>query len=164
MTSKTNVILEHHDADHTTGPPSSSNEWFNLKVEEVEVSVGNSLIVRAILSASGDLAGADPVLNSEKYQVMGISLLDVDSGDYPDSLVPSGIPSSDHNQRMEAALRSAAKEWGPSLPNKIDTLYWNDQSIPIVITSYSARESGTDPRPGTFTADLELTHIDAYVG
>lgn len=154
MTATTNVQLVRNDGSAS----------FNLKCESVEVNVGNNLVARAILSAAGDIAGADPVLNTETYQLTGVTLADVDDADFPTSLADSAIPDSDNNQQMESALRSATKEWGPDGSNGFDQLKWNDQSIGIVITSYSATESATQPKPGVFTVNMELTHISIYVG
>lgn len=174
MTQKTQVRLVRNDADDSNASK-EDNAWFNLKCESVEVNVGNSLVARAILSAAGDLAGADPVLNTETYQLTGITLADVDAEDYPDddsssftttdsTGVDQNIPSTDHEQRMESALRHAAKEWGPDGSNGLDQLVWNDQSIGVVITSYSAVESAEQPKPGIYTINMELTHVDVYVG
>lgn len=174
MTDLTNVRLVRNDANDSN-PPTSDNQWFNLKCEAVEPNVGNNMVARAILSAAGELAGADPVLNTETYQLSGIRLAGIDEGDYPndntswfESTDSQGntltIPQDDHEQRMEAALRSAAKEWGPDASGGFDQLVWNDQSINVVITSYSATESATQPAPGQYTLNLELTSIDVYVG
>jgi len=174
MTETTNVHLVRNDAD-TSSPPSASNQWFNLKCESVEPNVGNNMVARAILSAVGDLAGADPVLNTETYQLTGIRLADIDASDYPDDKTSwyetndstgttQTIPSTDHNQRMEAALRHATKEWGPDGNQAFDQLVWNDQSIDVVITSYSGTENATQPVPGQYTLNMELTHVDVYVG
>lgn len=174
MTEKTNVRLVRNDANDSNAP-TDANQWFNLKCENVEVNVGNNLVSRAILSAAGDLAGADPVLNTETYQLSGITLGDVDAADYPDDNTDAfettdsqgntvTIPASNHEQRMESALRHASKEWGPDASNGFDQLVWNDQSIDVVITSYSATESATQPIPGIYTINMELTHVDVYVG
>lgn len=174
MTEKTNVRLVRNDANDSNAP-TDANQWFNLKCENVEVNVGNNLVSRAILSAAGDLAGADPVLNTETYQLSGITLGDVDADDYPDDNTDAfettdsqgntvTIPESNHEQRMESALRHASKEWGPDSSNGFDQLVWNDQSIDVVITSYSATESATQPIPGIYTINMELTHVDVYVG
>lgn len=174
MTDKTNVRLVRNDANDSNAS-SDSNQWFNLKCENVEVNVGNNLVARAILSAAGDLAGADPVLNTETYQLSGITLGDIDASDYPDDNTDAfettdsqgntvTIPASNHEQRMESALRHASKEWGPDASNGFDQLVWNDQSIDVVITSYSATESATQPIPGIYTINMELTHVDVYVG
>lgn len=174
MTQKTEVRLVRNDANDGNSP-TASNQWFNLKCESVETNVGNNLVARAILSAAGDLAGADPVLNTETYQLTGVTLADVDTDDYPDDKTSwyettdsqgntLTIPSSDHEQRMEAALRHAAKEWGPDASNGFDQLVWNDQSIDVVITSFSATESATQPKTGIYTVNMELTHVDVYVG
>jgi len=163
MTVTTNVRLVKNDG----------SEEFNLKCEAIEVNVGNNVVARAILSAAGDLAGADPVLNTETYQLTGLRIADVDSSDYPSGRVPETtdedgntvtIPTSDDDQRMEAALRSAAKEWGPDATNGFDQLKWNDQSIDIIITSYGATESATQPTVGQYIVNMELTHVDVYVG
>lgn len=163
MTTTTEVQLTKNDG----------SEEFNLKCESVEVNVGNNLVARAILSAAGDLAGADPVLNTETYQLTNIHIRDVDDSDFPESRVPtttdeSGntvtIPDSENNEQMEAALRAASKEWGPDTSDGFDQLKWNNQSIDIVITSYSAVESATQPAPGQYTVNMEVTHVDVYVG
>lgn len=174
MTATTNVQLVRNNAN-TSNPSKTGNHWFNLKVGSVEPNVGNSLVARAILSAAGDLAGADPVFNTETYQLADVRIQDVDAADYPDDETSwfettdsTGstvtIPSSDHNQRMEAALRHAAKEWGPDATDGFDQLVWNDQSIDVVITSYSATENAAQPKPGVFIGQMELTHVDVYVG
>lgn len=163
MTQTTNVQLTKNDGA----------EEFNLKCEAVEVNLGNSLIARAILSAAGDLVGSDPVLNTETYQLIGVSIADVDDTDFPEGRVPttvdeSGntltIPDSDNEQQMEAALRAASKEWGPDASDGFDQLKWNDQSLSMTITSYSATEHASQPKPGVYTVNMELTHIDVYVG
>lgn len=163
MTATTNVQLVKNDGTET----------FNLKCEGVQVKLGNNIVARSILSAAGDLAGADPVLNTETYQLKSVRISDVDDSDFPESRVPTTkdyagntktIPDTDNNQQMEAALRAAAKEWGPDGGDGFDQFIWNDQSISVVITSYSAREAAVDPKTGIFTVDIELTHIDAYVG
>jgi len=147
------------------------SDAFYMKAETVEVSVGNNLVARAVLSAAGDIAGSDPVLNSVSYQVTGIRLQGIEDDNYPDQPLtdsPSGyhdnIDASDHNQRMMVALKEASKQWGPSANGKMDLLEWGGQEIPVVITSFSAQESSTQPKPGVYTADLELTHISVYVG
>jgi hypothetical protein len=152
-------------------PYDTNDVAFFLKADSVEVSVGNNLIARAILSAAGDIAGSDPVLNSVSYQVTGIRLQAISDEDYPDeplNQAPSGyyddIPSDDHNQRMMVALKEAAKQWGPDSDGDIDQLVWGGQTIPVVITSFSATESASSPKPDVYEADMELTHISAYVG
>lgn len=174
MTQKTNVRLVRNDANDSNAS-TNANQWFNLKCENVEVNIGNNMVARAILSAAGDLAGADPVLNTETYQLTGITLGDIDDSDYPDDNTDAfqttdsqgntlTIPSTDHEQRMEAALRAASKEWGPDASNGFDQLIWNDQSIDVVITSYTATESATQPTSGIYTINMELTHVSVYVG
>jgi hypothetical protein len=154
-----------------SAPYDNTDVAFFLKCEDVEVSVGNNLVARAILSAAGDIAGADPVLNSVTYQLTGIRLQAISDDDYPDEPIndaPSNyygdVATDDHNERMMIALKEAAKQWGPDANGDIDRLVWGGQTIPVVITSFSAAEGATAPKPGIYTADLELTHISAYVG
>lgn len=174
MTETTNVRLVRNDANDSSNP-TSSNQWFNLKCKTVDTQIGNNMVARAILSSAGDLAGGDPVLNTETYQLQGIRLAGVDAADYPDdksswyeTTDSQGntltIPQDNHEQRMEAALRHAAKEWGPDATNGFDQLVWNDQSIAVVITSISTTESASQPAPGQYMVDIELEHVDAYVG
>ena len=162
ITDVTEVVLKKAD---------DNSQAFYMKAEDVEVSVGNNLVARAILSAAGDIAGSDPVLNSVTYQVTGIRLQGIENDHYPDQPIdnsPSGyhdnIDSDDHNQRMMVALKEATKQWGPESSGQLDILEWGGQRIPVVITSFSAQESATQPMPGKYAADLELTHISAYVG
>lgn len=154
MTQTTDVRLQKNDG----------TEEFNLKCEAVEVNVGNNIVARAILSAAGDIAGADPVLNTETYQLTGITIADVDDTDFPEGRADSAVPDSDDEQQMETALRNAAKEWGPDASSGFDKLIWKDQTIDVVITSYSATEHATKPQQGIYTVNMELTHIDVYVG
>lgn len=154
-----------------TEPFDSSSVAFFLKCEDVEVNVGNNLIARAILSAAGDIAGSDPVLNSVTYQLTGVFLQNVSPDDYPTEPINDAsthyyenVASDDHNQRMMIALKEAAKQWGPDADGDMDTLVWGGQKIPVVITSFSAVESATSPKPDIYQVDIELTHISAYVG
>lgn len=156
-------------------PFDTSQDAFFLKCENVEVNVGNNLIARAILSAAGDIAGSDPVLNSVTYQLTGVYLQAISDEDYPDEPINQApteyyadVAAGDHNQRMMIALKEAAKQWGPdsnlAKENAMDTLEWDGQYIPVIITSFSASESASSPKPGIYQADIELTHISAYVG
>lgn len=173
MTETTGVQLVRNDGSLT----------FNLKCQQVEVNLGNNVVSRALLSAAGDVAGADPVLNNESYRLIGVTLAEVDSSDYPSDdgdwgntfqTIPwktkdavgniQTIPASEDEQRMEAALRHAAKEWGPDVEDGFDQLVWNDQHLDVIITSYGATESAEQPKPGVYQVDIEVTHVDVYVG
>lgn len=170
MTTISDVELVKASADKDTTPDDgngSENQWFSLKCEDIEVNVGNNMIARAILSSVGELVGADPILNTETYQVMGIKLYNVEETDYPNSLVPDTLPTdSTEEKKMESALRIATKSWGPAPDapgDTFDKLYWHGEPINVVITDYSARESASEPKPDNYTVDLELTHIDAHI-
>lgn len=164
----TEVILAR--ADQNT-PYDSSDVAFFLKCENVEVSLGNNLIARAILSTAGDIAGADPVLNQVTYQLTGIRLQGITDDDYPDEPITNAsnsyyddLGANDHNERMLVALKEATKQWGPDASNGMDQLVWGSQQIPVVITSFSGAESASSPKPDVYQVDIELTHISAYVG
>lgn len=169
MTTITDIKLVQASADYESAPDNggSENQWFSLKAEDVEVSVGNNMIARAILSSVGEMVGADPILNTEKYKVMGVKLYDVEESDYPSSLVPDTVPDDATKEKeMESALRLATKSWGPAPDTAGDTfdkLIWHGEPINIVITDYSARESAEEPKPDNYTVDFELTHIDAHI-
>lgn len=163
----TEVILARNSE---SSPYDNTDVAFFLKCENVEVSVGNNLVARAILSAAGDIAGADPVLNSVSYQLNGIRLQAISDDDYPDKPINdapnyySNMASDAHNERMMVALKEATKQWGPDASDGLDKLVWGGQTIPVVITSFSAQESASEPKPDIYTVDIELTHISAYVG
>lgn len=137
------------------------SEQYNLRCEKVKSKVSNGLITRSILSGLGDLiAGADPVLNTETYQLQQISIRNVDGDDYPNSAT-----YNNDNYGMENELRRSAKEWGPDLDNGFDTLYWDGREIGVVITDYSSEQSASeDGVPRVYTADIEVTHVSVYVG
>ena len=141
----------------------TGSQEFNLKCETVEVNIGNNLIARAILSTLGQaIAAADPVIATETYQLTGVMIQDVDSSDYPSGLTDV---SGSEEKKMERALRTATKEWGPDARGEglnADKLIWNGEEIDVVITSYSAQESSEDPKPGVYRVSMELTHIDFY--
>lgn len=168
ISEKTEVVLARGGE---SDPYDSSDVAFFLKCDSVEVSVGNNLVARAILSAAGDIAGSDPVLNSVTYQLTGIQLQAIEDDDYPDEPLNDarapyveGIPADDHNQRMMVALKEATKQWGPDGDGNIDQLVWGGQTIPVIVTSFSATESASSPKPDIYQADMELTHISAYIG
>lgn len=137
------------------------SEVFQLRCEKVKSKVGNSLITRSILSGLGDLiAGADPVLNTESYQLQNVLVRNVDASDYPNS----GVYAND-NYGMENELRRAAKEWGPDISDGFDELYWDGREINGVITDFSSEQSAAeDGVPRVYTCDIEITHVSVYVG
>lgn len=151
MTSGLDVRIEKADG----------SEVFKLRVEKVQSKVSNGLITRSILSGLGDLvAGSDPVLNTETYKLQNVLLRNVDPEDYPNS-----SSYSNHNYGMENELRRAAKEYGPSAAQGFDQLHWDGRSIDTVITDFSSDQSAAeDGVPKVYTVNMELTHVDVYVG
>ena len=139
-------------------------EKFVLKCEQVDWNVGNNAYIRSLQSAVGDLAGGELVIGTETWQLNGIVIADVEDSDFPESRADSCIPDSDNEQQMVNALYHASKEWGPDagVSRVFDTMYYRDISVEVVITSFNATESASDPKPGVWMVDLELAHIDAY--
>lgn len=151
MTSGLEVKLEKADGSET----------FQLRTEKVESKVSNGLITRSILSGLGDLvAGSDPVLNTESYKLQNVQIRNVDAADYPNA-----GSYSDDNYGMENELRRAAKEWGPSAGQGFDQLKWDGRTIDIVITDFNSIQSAADDGvPKVYTANIQVTHVDVYVG
>lgn len=151
MTSGLEVSLTNDDGSET----------FQLRVEKVESKVSNGLITRSILSGLGDLvAGSDPVLNTETYKLQNVQIRNVDAADYPNS-----SSYTNDNYGMENELRRAAKEWGPSAAQGFDQLSWDGRTIDVVITDFSSAQSAVDDGvPKVYTVNMELTHVDVYVG
>jgi len=151
MTSGLEVSLTNDDGSET----------FQLRVEKVESKVSNGLITRSILSGLGDLvAGSDPVLNTETYKLQNVQIRNVDANDYPNS-----SSYSNDNYGMENELRRAAKEWGPSAAQGFDQLHWDGRDIDMVITDFSSAQSAVDDGvPKVYTVNMEVTHVDVYVG
>jgi hypothetical protein len=136
-------------------------ETFKLRTEKVTSKVSNGLVSRSILSGLGDLvAGSDPVLNTETYKLQNVRIRNVDASDYPNS-----SSYSNDNYGMENELRRAAKEYGPSLAQGFDTLNWDGRQIDVVITDFTSEQSQVeDGVPRVYTANIEVTHVDVYVG
>jgi len=151
MTSGLEVSLTNDDGSET----------FQLRVEKVESKVSNGLITRSILSGLGDLvAGSDPVLNTETYKLQNVQIRNVDANDYPNS-----SSYSNDNYGMENELRRASKEWGPSAAQGFDQLAWDGRNIDVVITDFSSAQNAVDDGvPKVYTVNMELTHVDVYVG
>lgn len=140
---------------------SDGSETFQLRTEKVQSKVSNGLITRSILSGLGDLvAGSDPVLNTETYKLQNVLIRNVDANDYPNS-----SSYSNDNYGMENELRRAAKEWGPSAAQGFDTLNWDGRTIDVVITDFTSdQKQSEDGVPRVYTVNMEVTHVDVYVG
>lgn len=148
MTSGLNTELRRNDGTET----------FQMKVTSVEPSITNNLAVRSIISAVGGLAGKDPVLNKETYQIDG-DIKGMEATDYPNS-----GSYSDHDYGYENELRRAAKEWGPDLSNGFDVFFWDGRTIEGVITDMSPREDRGQDKGRDYTFTMEFTHLDVYIG
>lgn len=148
MTDGLTVTLDRNDGSET----------FRLKVDSVEPTISNGLFTRSLISATGGLAGKDPILNKETYQITG-DIKAMEASDYPNS---AGY--SDDDRGMEIELRRASKEWGPDTTDGFDTMTWDGRVIEGVITEFSPREDRSSDIGRNYTFSMEFTHIDVYIG
>lgn len=137
-------------------------EEFVLRGSNVKLSVSNNVIIKSILSAVGGLAGANPVLSKETYQI-SVILKGVEAADYPNSGTYSVTPNT-HNYGMHNELARAAREWGPTTADGLDTLEYDGRSIDGVISDLQLSEDRTSDNQRQYTGTLEFTHFDVYIG
>jgi len=143
------------------------SERFDLKANNVERSHNNSMIIKSVLQAAGDVVGADPDLGFETYSIQGV-IQETQQGTYPEEVT---IDKSAYNRAVEKEmnLSHAMNEWGPdadlentSVP--FDTLYWGPREIPGMMTKYSATEDASGERgPGKFTFTVEWTFANVIL-
>lgn len=138
------------------------SETFTLKVNKVKTQVSNNVIIKSILSAVGGLAGANPVLSKEAYQ-LEVVLKDVEAADYPNSGSYTTTPNT-HNYGMYNELRRAAREWGPTVADGFDQFKYDGRSIDVVISDLQLTENRNKDISRQWTGTLELVHYDVYIG
>lgn len=134
------------------------SEQFTLKVNNVTMSNSSNVIVKSIISAAGELAGTDPVLAKETYELSG-DIRGMDGTDYPNSGV-----YSDDDFGMTEELRRAAKQWGPDTNNGLDTLDWDGRTIDVVISEIRIDQNRNQDPEKQYSFTLELTTYDVYTG
>lgn len=144
------------------------SETFNLRVESVEPNLSHNFAVRSIVSGIGGLAGKDPVLQKETYNIEG-RIQDMEAADYPNS-----GNYSDDDAGFETELRRAFKEWGPDSANGFDVLNWdtgfytgggsNPRVIDGLMTELSTPEDRSQDKARVYEFSMEWTHVDVYVG
>lgn len=138
------------------------SETFTLRVNHVKYANSHSVITKAILSATGGLAGADPVLSKESWKLT-IEIVNTDAADYPNSGTYSSTPNTD-NYGMYEELRRAANEWGPDTSDGLDTLNYDGRSVDVVITDLQLNEDITEDPKREYSGTIELSHYDVYIG
>ena len=138
------------------------SETFTLKVNKVKTQVSNNVIIKSILSAVGGLAGANPVLSKEAYQ-LEVVLKDVEAADYPNAGSYTSTPNT-HNYGMHNELRRAAREWGPTTSDGFDQFKYDGRSIDVVISDLQLTEDRSGDLSRQYTGTLELVHYDVYIG
>lgn len=138
------------------------SETFVLRVTNVKYSNSQSVITRAILSATGGLAGADPVLSKETFK-LSIEIANTDAADYPNSGTYSSTPNTD-NYGMYEELRRVANEWGPDSTDGLDTLEYDGRSVDVVISDLQLTEDIEQDPKREYSGTIEVTHFDVYIG
>lgn len=135
-----------------------SSETFVLKAYNVDPSVENGLVTDSIISAtSRQLLGGKLVLSAETYQI-SFEIQGMESTDYPNS---GSYSNDDYGFRWE--LWRAAHQWGFTIADGFDQLYYDGQLIDGVITLFNPTEDTEQKKARTYDATLEFTHVDAFV-
>jgi len=134
------------------------SETFVLKATRVDPTVSNGLVTDSIISAaSRQVLGGKLVLSAETYQV-DFDIQGMESADYPNA----GTYSNDDYGFKEELWR-ASHEWGFTLSDGLDVLYYDGKSVEGVITEFNPTEDLNQRKARTYDASLEFTHVDAYV-
>lgn len=140
-------------------------EEFVIKADQVRLAISSSTTIKAVLSVAGGLAGADPVLAKETYQIQ-LNIKGVESGDYPNSGTYAGMSGDRvHNYGMHSELRRAYKEWGPTKSDGFDTLHYDGRTISGMMSDLQLTENpgGNEP-PRQYTGQIEWSHASVYIG
>lgn len=133
-------------------------ETFVVKATSVEMTVSNGLITDSIISAaSNQVLGSKLVLDAQTYQI-DVEIQGMETGDYPNS-----ANYTDHDKGFRDELKRASLEWGFTLSDGFDVLYYDGRTIDGVITEYSPLEDLTQKQARTYDATVEWSHIDAWV-
>lgn len=141
---------------------SASGEEFMLKASKVEQAHTNSLMMKSVLSAAGDIAGKDVDLGTVNYTVTGdIRASDADT--YP-SYVSIDTTVWKLATEKEMNLQQAAEAWGPDATDGFDNMIWGPRTIPGMIAKYQASENLDQAPPEQYELTLEWTHANVYVG
>lgn len=138
------------------------SETFVLRVTNVKYANSQSVLTRSILSATGGLAGANPVLSKETW-TLTIEIANTDAADYPNSGTYSSTPNTD-NYGMYEELRRAANEWGPTTADGLDTMTYDGRTVDVVITDLQLTEDIERDPKREYSGTIELTHFDVYIG
>lgn len=134
------------------------SETFVLKATSVEMTVSNGLVTDSIISAaSNQVLGSKLVLDAQTYQI-DLEIQGMESGDYPNS-----ASYSDDDKGFRDELKRASLEWGFTLADQFDVLYYDGRTIDGVLTEYSPVEDLSSRQARTYDATIEWTHLDAWV-
>lgn len=147
MTS-TEVEIRRNDGDET----------FVCKAESVELVASNGLIMDSIISAvTNKVLGSKFVLEAVTYQI-DLTIQGMEAGDYPNS-----ASYTDHDKGFRDELYRACLEWGFTLSDDFDILYYDGRTIDGLITEYSPLEDLSQKQQRTYDATLEWTHLADYI-
>ena len=135
------------------------SEEFVLKTPTVRSTVSRSVVTRAVLSAAGGLVGGDPIIGKEVFAIQNVAIRDISPDDYPNSGT-----YSDHNLGFKQELLRAAKTWSPSVSNGLDVFHYDGEEHGGVLTDVQITENVQEDAPRQYSATLEWTAYDAYIG
>jgi len=134
------------------------SETFVLKATRVDPSVENGLITDSIISAtSRQVLGGKFVLANETYQI-DFDIQGMEAADYPNS-----GSYSNHDYGFKSELWRAAHEWGFTIADGFDQLYYDGDLIDGVITLFNPTEDTEQRKARTYDATVEFTHLDAFI-
>lgn len=140
----------------------TSGEEFIMKADKVDRNMSNSLVMKSILSAAGDIAGKDLDLGTENYSINGM-IQDSETDTYP------AYKSIDTTQwatatEKEMNLAQAMRAWGPDATDGFDTLIWGPRDISGMMSKYTVDENPDSRAPEQYSYTVEWTHVTVYVG
>lgn len=138
------------------------SEEFNLKAYRVDTTVENNLVTDSIVSAvSREVVGGKLVLGRETYQISFL-IQGMGSGDYPNSDDPD-YEERGHDYGYKEEMYRASKEWGFTVGDGFDQLYYDGTWHDGIITLFNPTEDTEARKPRTYDAVLEFTYLDGYI-
>lgn len=135
------------------------SEEFVFKAETVDRSYTNSVVLRSVLHAAGDVVGRDLDLRMETIDVSGV-IQDSDPDTYPSLADAGGYNTA---TAKEMSLAQAFVDWGPDadLDDPFATLYWGPRVEPGLMTKLQTTEDAAGQRgPGKYTFTLEWSYAN----
>lgn len=134
------------------------SETFQLKAERVEMTTSNGFVTSSVISgASNEVLGSKLVLDMVTFQI-AIKIQGHEASDYPNS-----SSYSDHDRGFAREIRRASEQWGYTVSDDLDELYWDGRRVGGVITEVSVSEDVNQQMQRTYTGDIEFTHVHTAI-